>query len=332
MNTRSLIIVTFFSWVALSCDSKRAVVHPPDSPRGPRVAMGATPKEVARRRPGMDPGAIKAIYRGAFPKKRKVGFHPARLIVSGVPRKVTVYFPAKVAAKPALIIACHGTGGTAEDGVWDIAANEAADAHGAIVVSLQARHMPRGDWDNHKAGQVFFETYPNTSLRKNNDLLLVLATIAEGRRAYGIDPKRVYIAGFSNGAFFAQFAALALREHIAGFASSAGGLVRCRGTGTCGFRGSALTCAALRKEPGYCACKGQDKPFPMKARARKPAAYLVHSVRDDTVSSYYSCELAARLLALGHPVKLALRRHGDHGSPPHFMVAAWKFLSKYPLR
>lgn len=275
---------------------------------------------------------LKGLYRGTFPKKKSVGFHAASLVVNGIKRDLKVYFPIKVAKKPALILVAHGTGGNAEDGVWNTAANEAADAHGAVIVSLQARKMHKGDWDNHKSGQVYFETYPNLDPTKNNDLQFVAAAIEEAKRAYHIDPKRIFIAGFSNGAFFAQFAALVFSDRIAGFASSAGGQVPCKGTGSCGFRGKSLTCETLAKESGFCHCKGFGKPFPIEKAAGKPAAYIAHSIHDDTVSSYYSCKLEEALKKNGNPVKLDLRKEGDHGSPPHFMVSAWKFLIKHPLK
>ncbi len=312
--------------VATSC-CKRDNAGPRDVPATESTSTtepGAEPTPTSEIPPG--------LVQGRLPPKAPTGFYPAKLTVGGVSRDVTVYFPPKLAPNPPLILAFHGTGGTAEDGVWDTAANETADAQGVLVISLQARRMPQGDWDNHEPGQVYFETYPHTTIDNNNDLQLVLATIVEAERAYGVDPKRIYTAGFSNGAFFAQFAAMALADRIAGFASSAGGLVRCPQTGSCSFVGQATDCGALAGESGWCSCSGAEKPVPLRNLTQKPAAYIAHSVRDGTVSSYYSCALSERLQSLGHPVSLALRTTGEHESPPHFMPEAWKFLSRHPLK
>lgn len=325
MSTRLTLIVVCVLGAGQACQTPSA--------RGkPTSTTGRRTKGSASRAAPLDPAKL---YSGALPQKQRLGFHAAALTVGGVKRALKVYFPAKVAARPALIIACHGTGGNAEDGVWATAANEAADKHGAVVVSLQARKMTVGDWDNHKPGQVYFRTHPKTTLADNADLQLVAAVIHAAKQSYKIDPTRVYTAGFSNGAFFAQLAALALPDRIAGFASAAGGLVRCSGTGSCKFRGTATeSCAALSKQSGFCSCSGDAKPIaPPSAKAkRKPAAYIAHSVRDDVVSSYYSCALAAELRKRGHPVKVALFTKQDHGAPPHFMASAFAFLDKHRLK
>ncbi|PIE17051.1 MAG: hypothetical protein CSA65_09860 [Proteobacteria bacterium] len=334
MSKQATLIVVLAASAGLACETQRANGKPTSAGPG---ASPANTKLTAKapktaRAPALD---AATLYSGALPKKTRLGFHAGALKVGSQRRTLKIYFPAKVAARPPLIIACHGTGGNAEDGVWATAANEAADQHGAVVVSLQARKMKDGDWDNHSPGQVYFQTHPKTKLAQNQDLQLVAAVIHAAKRAYGVDPTRVYTAGFSNGAFFAQLAALALPDQIAGFASAAGGLVRCSGTGSCTFRGTATTsCAALSKQSGFCSCSGAAKPIalPSAKATYKTAAYLAHSVRDDVVSSYYSCALAAELRKRGHPVKVALFAKADHGAPPHFMVDAFAFLDKHRLK
>jgi poly(3-hydroxybutyrate) depolymerase len=330
MSTRLMLIVVCAIGATVACETQRANGKPTTA--APRKEAAGVKAAGAKAATASTLDASK-LYRGALPQKRKLGFHAATLTIAGKVRKLTVYFPAKVAAKPALIIACHGTGGNAEDGVWATAANEAADKHGAVVVSLQARKMTSGDWDNHRAGQVYFVTHPKTTLTQNPDLQLVAAVIHAAKKAYSVDRSRVYTAGFSNGAFFAQLAALALADRVAGFASAAGGLVRCARTGSCKFRGTATaSCAALSKQPGWCSCSGTAKPLTRPAGGRKPAAYIAHSVRDDVVSSYYSCALAAELRKGGHPVKVALFAKQDHGAPGHFMASAFAFLDQHRLK
>jgi poly(3-hydroxybutyrate) depolymerase len=258
-----------------------------------------------------------------------VGPSTAKLTVAGVARTVALYLPQKRAAKPALVIVCHGTDGDAGEQLAEAAGDKLADSEGLVVAAPQARVMPKADWDQHTAGQIFFETYPKVTLETNVDLQLIVAIIAEAKAAYGIDEKRVYIAGFSNGAFFAQFAAMALGGRIAAFASKSGGLVRCDTTDVCTFSGSGSSCAALATQTDWCSCSGSEKPGPIATTGYKPAAYLVHAADDGTVSPYYTCQLADRLKSLGYDVQLNIVPTGGHEWGDDFLPTAWPFLSKH---
>ena len=265
-----------------------------------------------------------------FPEQT-VGFAAASLTINGASRGVQLYFPENLASSPALVIACHGTGGTAEDGIWEVAGDELAESEGVLIAAPQARTMPDGDWDQHGPGDVYFETYPNLDPNDNDDLLLVAAIIDEAKRAYDIDDRRVYIAGFSNGAFFAQFAAMRLPDRIAAFVSSSGGLVRCGNTSDCNFAGTATTCAGLAVESDWCDCAGTEKPGPILTTGRKPGGWIAHAADDSTVSPYYSCALADRMQELSYDVHLELRASGGHGSPSSLLPTAWSFLSAQVL-
>ncbi len=319
-----------------------ADIGPDDSARVLDVAKdGPTPdrsptSDVATLQPDTAaPYDIGVTYTGTFPANPNVGFTNLTLTVDGVARPMAVYRPINLKPGQPLIVACPSTDGSAEDGIYDISANELADAEGMYVVSIAPLKQPLGDWDQHDPGEVYFQTYPNMTFATNNDLKAVAAAIAEAKRVYNIDPKRVYTGGYSNGAFFAQFAAMLLADRIAGFASAGGGLVRCPTTYDCIFNGqgaSSPSCGVMSGMTGWCSCTGAEKPQTIPTNpAYKPAGYIGHAIDDDVVSVYYACQLSERMTTLGYPNKLALTTTGGHNAKPHFMVAAYAYLKAFSL-
>lgn len=272
------------------------------------------------------------LYTGSFPTNTNPGFRWGNLTVKGVARQVRLYFPnGGLAAKPRLVILFHGTDGHGEDDIWGATGPSFADAQKLLIAAPEARSMSKGDWDNHNAGQRYFETYPNVSPSTNNDLQLVQAIIDAAQKAYNVDTKRVYAMGFSNGAFFAALAATALPNQIAAFASNGGGLVRCATTDSCTFTGSGTSCSTLASQGGWCSCSGAEKPGPIPGSGRKPPAYVVTAANDFVVSPYYSCQLASRLTAQGFTVSITVRGSGGHSWPNNFAANAWPFLSQVVL-
>lgn len=274
---------------------------------------------------------LGGFYQGTFPAKPSSGFRNAQLTLAGVQRKVVLYFPAGLPAKAPLVIVAHGTGGQAQDAIWGAAADALADSKKVLIAAPQARKMSTGDWDNHNAGDIYFETHPTLGLAQNPDLQLVAAIIAEARRAYDIDARRVYIVGYSNGAFFSLFAATQLPDRIAAFGSVAGGLVRCATTAACTFKSSGTSCAQLATKAGWCNCSGTEKPGPLPTAGLRPAAHITHAANDGTVSPYYSCDLADRATALGYDVNITIRASGGHDWPTSYLPNAWPFLSQHTL-
>ncbi len=267
-------------------------------------------------------------YSGQLPSE--AGLALVTLNVSGSERTVAAYRPTGLASGRPLLLVFHETGGDAADALSSSGAIELADREGLVLVAPQARALAAGDWDDHVAGQRYFETHPNLSPSTNGDLQLVTALISLAGRDLGSDAKRVYTFGFSNGAFFATFAALTLPGQIAGFAEAGGGLVTCATSPSCRFAGSGASCAELAAEPGYCSCSGEEKPAPLPSSGRKPAGYLAHGRGDTTVSPYYTCALAARMQALGYPNQVSIVE-GDHRWPPGFATSAWSFLQPHVL-
>jgi poly(3-hydroxybutyrate) depolymerase len=297
--------------------------------------------------PGTDAGADAGIispveYSGTF--SDAAGFSSPVLTVAGLERDVELYVPAGLGASPALLVALHGTYGNGPEMVGPgrpQGFEDVADAEGVVLVAPSARQLEAGDWDQHGDGEVgrsYWETLPRDDPSRgadpdrNPDLLLVRAIIAEAERALGVDPRRVYVAGHSNGGFFALHVAVVLRDQIAAFAESASGMVRCDDTSDCQFMGDGTTCAALALEAGFCACTGAEKPVPLPTSGRMPPGYLSHSNDDGTVSVAYSCDLAARMEALGHEVSVAIGDHnGGHSIAGDFPANAWAFFATRTL-
>ncbi len=261
-------------------------------------------------------------YTGTFPTAS--GRRTVTIRVNGNNREVVVYVPSSRGSSPPLMLLFHGTNGSGGVMLDETDAQSVANANGAIVVSPSSRYMSRGDWD-HRTEETYWETYPNTDPNANEDLLLVRACIVEARRAYGVDAGRVYALGHSNGAFFATTVASVLAERIAAYATSSGGLNRCANTWSCSFEGSGTTCAALRSQPGWCSCSGAEKPVSIRTDGRMPPGYLAHGNSDPLVTVQYTCELEARMLAVGATVQTALRSDG-HNLPRDFVSAAWRFI------
>ncbi|MBP6831626.1 MAG: hypothetical protein KA978_12645 [Deltaproteobacteria bacterium] len=266
------------------------------------------------------------VYGGTFPSG--AGRRTVTLQINGNPRRVVLYVPSAPAPSPALMLLFHGTNGTGDDLLDETDAQAVANANGAILAAPFSRHRSTGDWD-HRTEDTYWETWPNVDATANEDLLLTRAIIAEARRVYGVDAGRVYALGHSNGAFFAATVASVLADRIAAFASSSGGLNRCANTWSCSFMGSGSTCAALRGRPGWCSCSGPEKPVSIRTDGRMPPGYLTHGTGDDAVTVQYTCELEARMQAVGAMTQTVLRDGDGHDMPRSFVSSAWRFLSTF---
>lgn len=273
---------------------------------------------------GATPTADDVSYTGSFAVRN--GRSRAQLRVAGEARDVTVYLPASHTSSPALVLAFHGTNGSGDVMLDESSARAMADRSGAVFIAPDSRWMPRGDWD-HATEETYWETSSGAAPGANHDLLLTRAILVEAQRRFGVDPRRVYVIGHSNGGFFAELAATQLAARVAGFAVSSAGLVRCSTTRGCRFQGSGTTCAALRSQAGWCGCSGADLPGPIPTSGRIPPAYLTHGTRDPLVSVQYTCALAERMAGLGAANTVVLRNGDGHVMPETFALDAWAFLS-----
>jgi poly(3-hydroxybutyrate) depolymerase len=278
--------------------------------------------------PPMSPGGDDPVtFQGSLGSA--AGRRVARLRVAGLDRAVSVIVPAEREAHPPLIVLLHGTNGDGEGILDECGAAEVAEARGVVLLAPSSREPDVGDWDHAEAGERYWETSGGDPAR-NPDLLLVRATIAAAVRDLRVDPTRVYVAGHSNGAFFALLVALTMPDRVAAFATNAGGLVRCASSQACAFRaGSVASCDRFRAMPGWCRCDGPALPMAPPRDGRRPPAYVVHGTDDPTVSVQYSCALASELRAAGHDVELDLRAGEGHYCDRGFTAAAWAFFARH---
>jgi phospholipase/carboxylesterase len=125
------------------------------------------------------PAGSSPIAKGQLP-----GLHPLR---QDDPNGAWIYVPARVAdsANLPLVVLLHGAGGTAERVIQNLV--RPADQTGMIVVAPKSR---AATWD------IIGGYY-------GPDVASIDSVLVEVTRAYSIDPRRIYLAGFSDGASYA---------------------------------------------------------------------------------------------------------------------------------
>lgn len=117
-----------------------------------------------------------------------------RAIASGgIARSYRAYHPASATARPALVMMLHGGFGTAqgsEDAYgWDAAAAQ----HGFVVV------YPEGIGRSWNGGRCCGPA----RARNVDDVAFLTAVVRDAEQRDGVDPRRVYATGMSNGAIMA---------------------------------------------------------------------------------------------------------------------------------
>jgi len=140
------------------------------------------------------------------------------LAVDGRPRTATVVGPAGPAgpADPAgrpLLVVLHGVGGRGAD-LRPLGFEEPALAAGAVVAYPDAW---RGSWNDGRPGLE-----PEDPADVPDDVAFFRSLVAEAGRRAGVDPARVAVAGFSNGALMAARLACDAADAVVAVAPVAG--------------------------------------------------------------------------------------------------------------
>lgn len=137
------------------------------------------------------------------------------LVVAGTKRRYYLYRPASAKLHSPLVLAFHGSGGTAE-GTDKCAGGLArlADEKGFIVVYPDAMDK---HWNDGRAG---------LAKRSYDDVGFISTVIDDLAGQNLIDPKRVYATGISNGGFFSQYLAIQLPDKIAAVATVAASVLK----------------------------------------------------------------------------------------------------------
>jgi len=211
-----------------------------------------------------------------------------RIAVGNVPRFYRLVVPtaASTDRKLPLVFAFHGLGDTKDRFASFSRLDQTAEANGFVLAFPNAL--------------AFF--WPVTIDLARHDLAFFDALYAALSLSYNVDPSRVYVVGYSNGAYFAHLLAMARSERVAAIAVHSGGLPLIQG-------------------------------MPRGAE-RKYGVFAVHGATDPVVPVSESRHVRDVYAAAGHRVEyLELPGH-DHRWAGHADVNAriWKFLAGNVLR
>lgn len=211
-----------------------------------------------------------------------------RIAVGNVSRSYRLVVPSAASRdrKLPLVIAFHGLGDTKDRFAGFSRLEQTAEANGFVLAVPDAL--------------AFF--WPVTLDLARHDLAFFDALYAALTLTYNIDPARVYLVGYSNGAYFAHLLAMARSERVAAIAVHSGGMPLIQGV-------------------------------PHDAE-RKYGVFAVHGAADPIVPVSESRHVRDVYVAAGHRVEyLELPGH-DHRWAGHADVNAriWKFLSENVLR
>jgi polyhydroxybutyrate depolymerase len=157
------------------------------------------------------------------------GKYRTRLTWEGLRRTYLVHVPQAydgLTAAPALLV-LHGGGGSAEFAYRVHGWTELSERRGCLVVFPEAtaedperpaevRHNPRIWNDGSRSSAV--------SQRNVDDVGYVAAVLEEVQQTFAVDPRRVFVTGFSNGASMTFRVGVELADRVAAIAPVAGHL------------------------------------------------------------------------------------------------------------
>lgn len=294
-------------------------------------------------------GIDNVAYQGSFPASTASGLTQATLTINGNPRDLLIYRPSTAQSLP-LLIFFDGTGSD----LASIKSNDGylrdyADAGNFIIAVPAQRVMSYGDWDNHSEGTPYWETAVGGSTSSaassnpdtNPDLLFTRAIIKEASVAYGADLTRVYVNGFSNGAFFSYFVAATLSDRIAAFAETGGGLVMsnttageptpCAPAASPAAAGAVRSCMDAGWSAGLCSSSGaMARPIAPSSVARVPPGFMEANDDDDVVSFAHTCNLANALpVSPNYQVRIVHSNGVGHSMNAGYLDNSWNFMKNF---
>ncbi|MFO0610688.1 MAG: prolyl oligopeptidase family serine peptidase [Polyangiales bacterium] len=292
------------------------------------ATQDAPPPDVASQ-PDVTLPVDPVSYSGSLPVRVEPRAFITTLRVLGNRRDVWVRLPATLRPGAPLMLAFHGTNSDGQTFLNESGAGAVAESRGAVFLAPSARWFgdTGADFDHPGGNGTYWETANNPNPETNEDLVLVRALIQEARRAYGVDPARVYAYGHSNGGFMAYFVAQILRDRVVGFGENAAGLSLTSPHQLCRFQGTGTTCAALATQPGWCPGGAMQLPVALPATGRVTPAVLFHGTADPVVSVFHTCTLDRLLRARGGSVQTTLFDGGGHAAFDTFAQRVFDGLS-----
>lgn len=148
----------------------------------------------------------------------------------GLARSYVIHAPASVSGREVpLVIVLHGQGGDGanvlEQGYW----TQKADAEGFIVLAPEGvperPERPARFMGNRRSWNSGPGTGSPAQLRNIDDVGFIRAVVADVRRSHGVDARRIYATGFSNGAAMAFRVGAEMPDVVAAIAPVANGLL-----------------------------------------------------------------------------------------------------------
>jgi polyhydroxybutyrate depolymerase len=143
------------------------------------------------------------------------------LSVGGRDRTILIHQPPSTEGPVPLVLNLHGSRFTATQQETFSGMDAAADSYGFVVAYPQAAIPSGHGFEWHLPGQPLFGGRPAPA-DAPDDVEFIAAAVAALERKIAIDPKRVFVAGFSGGARMASQLACDLPETFAAAAAVSG--------------------------------------------------------------------------------------------------------------
>lgn len=265
-------------------------------------------------------------------------------------------------SKP-LVIWLHGTGGGSGSVSHDLFNQEEAHrvfGDEAVILILEARSYMPEDWEHHGISHHHFWNTTDDHGDSNQDILFVDALIRATIERYGVDRRRVFMMGHSNGGFAAIHQSMALREQVRGIAVSSAGWVRypykhhamvgCSNDCSVMLREGALIYMSPRNQfhwtdsfpyLAYSPIYNSPRPVSDFATDHRPAVYQRLNRFDEDVPGFYGCDADRRLRERGYTevsthvidwINPDDPEDGYHFVDRQFLRDAWNYLRALPPR
>lgn len=199
------------------------------------------------------------------------GDHDLQVIVAGFEQPFRVHIPPALEGLAPVVVQLHGAGGTGEEMDRITGLSSLADDEGFMVITPEGAGEAFQTWN---AGIAFGDTDHVDTLGAAIDRTLTLITCDGG--AMG-DPRRVYVAGQSNGAMMAYRLACSRSDLVRAIVSGAGYTGNTDETGA-----EIFPCDLERPVPILQMNGGQDRCVPIEGRgnAIPPAEENVSAWRE----------------------------------------------------
>lgn len=155
------------------------------------------------------------------------GWHTHSVVVDGLERTYLLHVPADFKSPSPLVIMLHGGGGTARAASWETEWAAKAEKEGFLVVFPNALARDPGKPSSFAGNPQLWNDGSNRfypGQKAADDVAFIAALLDDLSARFALDPGRVFVTGFSNGASMSFRLGAALPDRIAAIAPVAGAL------------------------------------------------------------------------------------------------------------